>query len=133
LGNTEADIKQLVQAFTTITQEDYCPNPRTTLQDVFQRWKSQLLLIHPSSFIISPSLSPREAFFASTETLPLDQTLDRISAELVCPYPPGIPALMPGEMINPAAIDYLQQVLTLGGNITGCSDPSFKTLKVVRC
>jgi len=90
-------------------------------------------LIHPSSFIISPSLSPREAFFASTETLPLDQTLDRISAELVCPYPPGIPALMPGEMINPAAIDYLQQVLTLGGNITGCSDPSFKTLKVVRC
>jgi arginine/lysine/ornithine decarboxylase len=133
LGNTEADIKQLVQAFTTITQDDYCPKPRTTLQDVFQRWKSQLLLIHPSSFIICPSLSPREAFFAATETLPLDQTLDRISAELVCPYPPGIPALMPGEIINPAAIDYLQQVLTLGGNITGCSDPSFKTLKVVRC
>jgi arginine/lysine/ornithine decarboxylase len=40
---------------------------------------------------------------------------------------------MPGEMINPAAIEYLQQVLTLGGNITGCSDPSFKTLKVVSC
>jgi len=133
LGNTEVDIKQLVQAFSKITQDDYCPIPRTTLQNVFQQWKSQLLLIHPSSFIICPSLSPREAFFSATETLPLDQTLDRISAELVCPYPPGIPALMPGEIINPAAIDYLQQVLTLGGNITGCSDPSFKTLKVVRC
>jgi arginine/lysine/ornithine decarboxylase len=38
---------------------------------------------------------------------------------------------MPGEMINPAALEYLQQVLRLGGSITGCSDPSLKTLKVV--
>lgn len=38
---------------------------------------------------------------------------------------------MPGEMINPAAIEYLQQILHLGGMITGCSDPNLKTLKVV--
>jgi arginine/lysine/ornithine decarboxylase len=133
LGNTEADIKQLVQAFTTITQENYRPKCITPLQELLQRWKTELLFVHPSSFIICPSLSPRDAFFASTETLPIDQALDRISAELVCPYPPGIPALMPGECINPAAIEYLQQVLALGGNITGCSDPSLKTLKVVSC
>ena len=133
LGNTQADIRQLVQAFTMITQDEYRPQSMTALQDIFQRWKSELLFIHPSSFIICPALSPREAFFAKTETLPLDQTLDRISAELVCPYPPGIPALMPGEMINPAAIEYLQQILMVGGNLTGCSDPSFKTLKVVSC
>lgn len=132
LGNTKADIQQLVQAFTTITQDDYHPQSLNALQDVFSKWKSELLFVHPSSFIICPVLSPREAFFAQTETLPLDQTLDRVSAELVCPYPPGIPALMPGEIINPAALEYLQQVLTLGGNITGCSDPSFKTLKVVK-
>jgi arginine/lysine/ornithine decarboxylase len=133
LGNTQADIEQLVQAFTTITQEKYRPQTVTPLQEVFQRWHSELLFIHPSSFVLRPLLSPREAFFARTETLPVDQTLDRISAELVCPYPPGIPALMPGEMINPAAIEYLQQVLTVGGNLIGCSDPSFKTLKVVSC
>ncbi len=133
LGNTEADIQQLVYAFTTITQNKYRSKSITPLQDVFQKWKAELLLIHPSSFTISPAISPRDAFFSPTETLPLEQTLDRISAELVCPYPPGIPALMPGEVINPAAIEYLQQVLTLGGQITGCSDPSFKTLKVVSC
>ncbi len=133
LGNTEADIKQLVQAFTTIIQDNYRPKFITPLQELLQRWKTELLFVHPSSFIICPSLSPRDAFFASTETLPIDQALDHISAELVCPYPPGIPALMPGECINPAAIEYLQQVLAFGGNITGCSDPSLKTLKVVRC
>jgi arginine/lysine/ornithine decarboxylase len=131
LGNTELDIQQLTQAFTTLTQANYCPQSKNHLQTVFQEWKSELLFIHPSSFIICPVLSPREAFFASTETLPIDQTLDCISAEWVCPYPPGIPTLMPGEMINPAAIEYLQEVLRLGGQITGCSDPSLKTLKVV--
>ena len=132
LGNTQADIQHLVQAFTTITQEYYHPKCITHLRDVIQQWKAEMLFVHPSSFIIHPALSPREAFFAPTETLPVDQTLDRISAEWVCPYPPGIPALMPGEMINPAAIEYLQQVLILGGTLTGCSDPSLKTLKVVR-
>ena len=133
LGNTQADIKQLVQAFTTITQKDSRSRLINPLHDLFQKWKADLLFIHPSSFIICPSLSPRDAFFAPTETLPVEQTLDRISAELVCPYPPGIPALMPGELINPAAIEYIQQVFTLGGTLTGCSDPSFKTLKVVSC
>jgi arginine/lysine/ornithine decarboxylase len=132
LGNTQADIKQLVQAFTRLIKDNYRSKSIRPLQDVLERWKAELLFIHPSSFIICPSLSPRDAFFAKTETLPLEQALDRISAELICPYPPGIPALMPGEIINPAAIEYLQQILTLGGNIIGCSDPSIRTLKVVR-
>ncbi len=131
LGNTEFDIQQLVQAFHKISADNYSAKSQTSSQDLFQQWKDDLLFIHPSSFAIKPSLSPREAFFAATETVPIDQVLDRICAELVCPYPPGIPTLMPGEIINPAAIEYLQQILHLGGNITGCSDPSLKTLKVV--
>ena len=79
-----------------------------------------------------PPLSPREAFFSSTETVPADKAVDRLSAELICPYPPGIPVLMPGEIITPEAVDYLQQVLTAGGKITGCSDRNLQTLKVVR-
>jgi arginine decarboxylase len=79
-----------------------------------------------------PPLSPREAFFSSTETVPADKAVDRLCAELICPYPPGIPVLMPGEIITPEAVDYLQQVLTAGGKITGCSDRGLQTLKVVR-
>lgn len=131
LGNTESDIKQLVQAFTTISADNYKSQTLTALPDLFQQWNADLLFIHPSSFTILPLLSPREAFFSATETIPIEETLDRTCAELVCPYPPGIPTLMPGEMINPAAIEYLQQILRLGGSLTGCSDPSLKTLKVV--
>ncbi|HBB35803.1 MAG TPA: lysine decarboxylase [Cyanobacteria bacterium UBA8803] len=126
LGNTTADIQQLVQAFTQIAQEHYRCKPTEKFNPPLPP------PIHPSALILHPILSPRDAFFAPTETLPINQTPDRISAELVCPYPPGIPLLMPGERIDSATLDYLQQVLTLGGNITGCSDPSFQTLKVVK-
>jgi arginine/lysine/ornithine decarboxylase len=39
---------------------------------------------------------------------------------------------MPGEAIAAEAITYLRQVLSLGGRITGCSDPNLKTLKVIK-
>ncbi|MEG4506801.1 aminotransferase class I/II-fold pyridoxal phosphate-dependent enzyme [Microcoleus sp. F6_B4] len=88
--------------------------------------------ILPQPRFSPPPLSPREAFFSSTETVPADKAVDRLCAELICPYPPGIPVLMPGEIITPAAVDYLQQILAAGGKITGCSDPDLQTLKVVR-
>lgn len=137
LGNTAADIEQLVQAFTSLSQQKLPSYPETSSQhhdwqDISSKWKEELMHVHPSSFIVHPALSPREAFFAPTESLPVEQTDARICAEILCPYPPGIPALMPGEVINLATIDYLKQVLALGGKITGCSDPTLKTLKVVR-
>ncbi|NEO33363.1 MAG: aminotransferase class I/II-fold pyridoxal phosphate-dependent enzyme [Symploca sp. SIO3C6] len=133
LGNTQADIDKLVQSFTTISNEYYPAQQPTAWQELLQSWKAHFLYIHPSSFTICPYLSPRQAFFAPTETLSVNHALDHICAELICPYPPGIPALMPGEIIAPAAIEYLQQVLALGGSITGCSDPTLKTIKVVSC
>ena len=43
---------------------------------------------------------PREAFFAPRERLPLRRALGRTSAELVAPYPPGVPVLAPGERVT---------------------------------
>jgi arginine decarboxylase len=122
LGNTEADIERLVQAFTTLAKE--YRRPRLTLKT--PKWDNFLSILG-----YSIQISPREAFFAPIETLPIEQTGDRISAELVCPYPPGIPVLMPGEVITLEAIDYLQQIQAKGGLISGCADPSIRTLKVL--
>ncbi|WP_414550569.1 aminotransferase class I/II-fold pyridoxal phosphate-dependent enzyme [Anabaena sp. CCY 0017] len=118
LGNTASDIEQLVQGFTSLAQmHPICTPPS---QKGFVVWDNL------------GSVSPREAFFAVSEILPLSQTSDRICTEIVCPYPPGIPILMPGELITPAALEYLQQIQSMGGFITGCADTSLKTLKVIR-
>ena len=117
LGNTDADIEQLVQAMKIATKH------------------KQILAIERA---ISPfnhesklALTPRQAFDAIVETLPVEQTCDHICAELVCPYPPGIPVLIPGEIVTKGAIAYLQKIQSLGGYINGCADSSLKTLKVI--
>lgn len=123
LGNSSGDIERLVNACTVLAK-DYTnpasPLPAPDFTPLLESGQGQ------------PRLSPREAFFSPTEIVPLEQAVDRICTELVCPYPPGIPVLLPGEAIASAALDYLQQVLNCGGCITGCSDPSLQTLKVVR-
>jgi arginine decarboxylase len=47
------------------------------------------------------ALSPRDAFFAAVETVSADDAVGRIAAELLCPYPPGVPAVFPGEELTP--------------------------------
>jgi arginine decarboxylase len=123
LGNTTADIEQLVQGFTTLAKE-YRRTNLTLNNNIWQNLVSKVS--HPLHF------SPREAFFAVSETLPVAQTSDRICAEIICPYPPGIPVLMPGEVITKPVLDYLQQIQAMGGFISGCNDTSFKTLKVLK-
>jgi arginine decarboxylase len=135
LGNTPEDIDRLVEGFNTLAKSFEKAGGRRQEAGGF----SLLLPLSPSPLPITPtpirgqvSLSPREAFFAPKEIVIIDRAIGRISAELICPYPPGIPVLMPGEAIAPEVIEYLQQVTALGARITGCSDTSLKTLKVVK-
>lgn len=119
LGNTQADIQQLVQGFVTLSQMTPRARRGCVLWDNFTVGNYM-------------QISPREAFFSDTEILPVEKTSDRICTEIVCPYPPGIPILMPGEVISKAALDYLRQIQGMGGFISGCADTSLCTLKVVK-
>ncbi|KAL8161541.1 hypothetical protein V2J09_013030 [Rumex salicifolius] len=68
-------------------------------------------------------LSPREAFFARKRKVSLEESIGKISGELICPYPPGIPVLVPGEIITRKALDYVVDIKRQGGVITGASNP----------
>ena len=129
LGNTPEDINKLIQGFTTLVSQSPLSSPASPAP--------QLLRSPAPPAPLSP-VSPRKAFFSPKETIPLSASCDRegrgnsrICGELICPYPPGIPILMPGEIITPEAINYLQQVLNSGGIITGCSDRTLKTILVI--
>jgi arginine decarboxylase len=122
LGNTQDDIEQLVQAFTKLA-----PSP---LKE--RGFGGEVLCNDLFKIGDSMRISPREAFFATTETLPIQETTESICAEIVCPYPPGIPVLMPGEVITKPALEYLQHIQAMGGFISGCADANLKTLKVVK-
>ncbi len=52
-------------------------------------------------------LSPREAILSETEIISVENSLGKISAESACPCPPGIPVIMPGEVINKNTVSQL--------------------------
>jgi arginine decarboxylase len=76
-------------------------------------------------------LPPRDAFFAPHETVPAAAAAGRVSAELVAPYPPGVPVLAPGERITAGIVAALRAVLADGGRVAYAADPKLETLQVV--
>ena len=126
LGNTSEDINQLIKGFTDCEQFSYIQqSPQSLSEDDFPL--SHSLFSHSPR----PSITPRQAFFASKHPLPLQNTIGQTCAETITPYPPGIPLLLPGEIITKSAIAYLQAVLQAGGIITGNSDPTLQTLLTI--
>lgn len=75
--------------------------------------------------------TPREAFWAPGVSVPLDESPGRICAELLTPYPPGIPLLAPGEVVTREHVEYLRRALAAGVPLEGPADPSLRTMRVV--
>jgi lysine decarboxylase len=76
-------------------------------------------------------LSPREAFFAPHATVPVKAAIGRVCAELIAPYPPGVPVLAPGELVEADTVELLRAAADAGTRIAYAADPSLVTVQVV--
>lgn len=77
-------------------------------------------------------ISPRAAFLGSSEAVPVQDAVGRISTESIAGYPPGIPTLLPGERVTAEVVAYLRELTVAGARLHGAADPSFRTLRVLR-
>ncbi len=121
LGNTQADIERLIHAFQQIAKgkgTGINQLPITNYQLPVSNYQA--------------NLTPRTAYFAKSERLPLHQAIGKISAESLCPYPPGIPLLCIGEEITAEVVGMLQCVLQAGGIINGASDDRLETIRIIK-
>jgi arginine/lysine/ornithine decarboxylase len=78
------------------------------------------------------ALPPREAFLGEAEQVAVDAAVGRISCESIASYPPGVPALLPGERISAETVVYLRELADSGARLHGASDPAFETINVLR-
>ncbi|HRN29075.1 MAG TPA: PLP-dependent transferase [Terrimesophilobacter sp.] len=77
-------------------------------------------------------MRPRDAWFAPAETVPAHDAVGRVSADTLAAYPPGIPNLLPGEIITAEAVEFLRTVAASpGGHVRGAIDASVDRLRVV--
>lgn len=63
--------------------------------------------------------NPHEAYHMDTEKLNLQDSLGRVSAATIIPYPPGIPLIVPGEEITAQILEYILSLKELNIEISG--------------
>ncbi|WP_328370727.1 aminotransferase class I/II-fold pyridoxal phosphate-dependent enzyme [Streptomyces sp. NBC_00445] len=86
----------------------------------------------PAELRLEQAMTPRDAFFGPTEDVPVDAAAGRVVAEMITPYPPGIPAALPGERLTEPVVRYLVTGLAAGMNLPDPSDPGLDTVRVVK-
>jgi arginine decarboxylase len=90
----------------------------------------QIRLPSPAELQLDTVALPRDAFFGPTEMVPAAKAAGRVAAEQITPYPPGIPAVVPGERLNDAVIDYLRSGVDAGMTLPDPADPSVHHFRV---
>jgi arginine/lysine/ornithine decarboxylase len=76
------------------------------------------------------AMTPREAALGPKAPVALGECVGRVCAESVMFYPPGIPLLMPGEVVTPEILDVCRALLA-GGAHCYAADPTLATMRVV--
>ena len=70
----------------------------------------------PLPLVSQPEQPLHQAWRAPREIRRLKEAENRVAAELLCPYPPGIPLLVPGECLDAARLSWLLEQRRLWGD-----------------
>jgi arginine/lysine/ornithine decarboxylase len=89
-------------------------------------------LPRPGDLELRTVMLPRDAFFGETEQVDVAKAVGRVAAEMISPYPPGAPALVPGEVITQEVLDYLRSGLAAGMQLPDPADSELESIRVVK-
>ena len=73
----------------------------------------------------------RDVFYRAKKAVPLAQAAGKICGEQVSFYPPGIPVLLPGELVTEEIIAYCRAQKELGLPVSGPADSSLQTIRII--
>jgi len=117
IADSPSEIKKLKESLFRLAERRY-GKPHTDIQ--------------LPSFPIASSLTPAQVFYAEHEDVPLANSVGRICAEMITPYPPGIPTLMPGEIISQELIEYIQCLMTMNASFGGSKYKDLSYIMIVK-
>jgi lysine decarboxylase len=95
IGTRAFDLDALVKALEKISNKYYPLN--------LPRLEPKVKVTFPEAYT-----RPREAYHAPKKIVTLNQAVDEIAAESIMIYPPGIPIVIPGEIISQDILDDLE-------------------------
>jgi lysine decarboxylase len=71
---------------------------------------------------ITPNAAWQQELRGNTEEVKLDELVNRVNANMILPYPPGVPLILPGEMITETSrpvLDFLEMLCEIGAEYPG--------------
>jgi arginine/lysine/ornithine decarboxylase len=116
VADDDSAVDALVDGFAALA--DSVPVASVTA-DIASEWPTE---------IPEMVLTPRQASQRPGRPVALAAAAGMVVTEMVMPYPPGIPLLVPGERISPAVMVALDQLRSAGCRLVGMADPTGDTL-----
>ena len=81
--------------------------------------------------VTSSAMKLRDVFYGQKKAVPLEAAVGCVCGEQVSFYPPGIPVLLPGEVITREIVEYCKAMKHLGLPVSGPADSSLDSIRVV--
>lgn len=91
----------------------------------------RVVVPEPAELRMEQAWLPRDAYFPRHEKVPAAEASGRVAAEMITPYPPGIPAVLPGERLTEPVLRYLTSGVAAGMFLPDAADRQLETVRVV--
>ena len=112
IGTTKIHLERLVNGFKKLSRNYYKQRDKLPKIDFTYQF--------PETYT-----RPRDAYHAPKLVVTLDEAENEIAAEQVMIYPPGIPILIPGEVITKEVIEDIKFYLQKGSALQSDLDNNF--------
>ncbi len=123
LGTTRSDVRKFVRAMRDLLKQLACDPgllPACTGTPGI------------STLSVEMAVEGTTAFNGPAETIPYEDAAGRVAAEMIAPAPPGVPRLVPGQLITAAHVRWLVTNRDAGAFIMDPVDPSGASIRVMR-
>lgn len=119
IGDGKEDLEYLVDTLKSIAKS----------KDLQDNQKQNSNMSYPP--LPEAILSPREAYFSSYLQVDLNEAKGKIAAEMIAPYPPGVPLICPGEVFTAEIVDYIKELRSHDIKWQGPADGTLQTVRII--
>ena len=77
-------------------------------------------------------MAMHEAFYAESQSIPLEDAVGQILSEFIYIYPPGIPEVVPGERLSQESLEKILYWKKIGLDLQGMEDPRADRIRIVK-
>ncbi|MDX2320334.1 MAG: lysine decarboxylase [Moritella sp.] len=97
-----------------------------SIHDMMKKFKLPELMFKAFDVLpelkITPNAAWQQELRGNTEEVKLNEMVNRVNANMILPYPPGVPLVLPGEMITETSrpvLDFLEMLCEIGTEFPG--------------